>query len=182
MDYEAMDTAKEQVEGLEAYRRGDYATAIAAFTEARKVWATVGDTYAEADALMSLGIAHQRMGNFYDAELAYQEAMALFTKAGALEGQAKVMGNLATLLAKQNQVERAEGFLRQAADLFMQTGNSELEADTLRYLARLQLQRRGYIEALLSYDRALSCLDQLSGTQKLLRFLNRIFFKLTGLE
>lgn len=177
-----MESVKEHHDGLNAYQRGDYVTAITAFTEAREAWASIGDTYAEADALTSLGVAHQRMGNLYDAEMAYQEAMALFAKAGATDGQAKVMGNLATLLVQRRQFERAEGYLAQAADLFMQAGESELEADTLRYLARLQLQRRAFLEALLSYDRALSRQPHLSGPQRLLRVLTKIFFKLAGVQ
>ncbi|MCZ7567237.1 MAG: tetratricopeptide repeat protein [Ardenticatenaceae bacterium] len=177
-----MERVREQGAGLDAYQHGDYATAIAAFTEARAAWASIGDTYAEAEALTNLGVAHQRMGNLYDAEMAYQEAMALFAKAGAIDGQAKVMGNLATLLVHRGQSMHAEGYLTQAADLFMQAGQLELEADTLRYLARLQLQRRAFLEALLSYDRALSRLPHLSGSQQLLRFLTKIFFKLVGIQ
>lgn len=177
-----MEIVNEQNRGLEAYQRGDYVTAIAAFTQARAAWANIGDTYAEADALTSLGVAHQRMGNLYEAETAYQEAMALFARAGATDGQAKVMGNLATLLARRGQTERAEGYLAQAADLFNEAGEFELEADTLRYLARLQLQRRAYLDALLSYDRALSRMQHLSGSQRFLRLLTRIFFKLIGVE
>lgn len=75
--------------GLDASNRGEYATAVAGFTEARLAWQQVGDTYAEADALMSLGVTHQRMGNLHDAEAAYQEALALFTKDGSIDGQAK---------------------------------------------------------------------------------------------
>lgn len=168
--------------GLDAYNRGDYATAVAAFTEARLAWQQVGDTFAEADALMSLGVAHQRMGNLHDAEAAYQESLALFTKAGTVDGQAKVMGNLATLLEKRGQHERAEGYLAQAADIFADQGDYENEVATLQYLTKLQMKRRAYLESLISYDRALSRLESLTPRQKFIRTLTNIFFKVVGIQ
>lgn len=168
--------------GVTAYESGDYETAITAFQEARRVWREIGDTYAEADALMSEGVAHTRVGNYRDAETAYQEALELFTEIDAIEGQATVMGNLGTLLYMQGNPERAIGFLDRAADLFAELGEQEREAETLQMLARAYLRRFDWLNALLVYDRALGRMDSLTGTQKFLRRLNAIFLRLIGVN
>jgi tetratricopeptide (TPR) repeat protein len=178
MDREVPDTTA----GLDAYNRGEYATAVAAFTEARLAWQQVGDTFAEADALMSLGVTHQRMNNLHDAEGAYKEALGLFTKTGALDGQAKVMGNLATLLEKRGEHEKAEAYLAQAADIFGEQGDYDNEVATLQYLTKLQMNRRSYVDALLSYNRVLSRLEELTPQQKLIQTLSNVFFKIIGVQ
>lgn len=168
--------------GMVAYEEGDYETAIAAFQEARRVWREIGDTYAEADSLMSEGVAHTRMKNYDRAEDAYSEALALFTQIDSTEGQATVMGNLGTLLYMQGDAARAIGYLDRASDLFYELGESDREAETLQMLARAYLSKLDWVNSLLAYDRALSRMDSLTGQQKFLRMLCSIFLKLIGVN
>nr|MBA3531634.1 tetratricopeptide repeat protein [Ardenticatenales bacterium] len=78
--------------GNKAFDRGEYETAVAAFSETREVWRQLGDTRGEASALVDLGVAHQKMGNLADAQEAYEEGLRLYEQLGDDEGRATVMG------------------------------------------------------------------------------------------
>lgn len=167
-------------DAIEAYDRGEYETAVAAFMETRQVWQQLGDPRGEASALSDLGVAHQKMGNWADAQHAYQEALALYQTLDDPQGEAVVMGNLATLLKRRGAADQAESLLKEAVEMFYALGKRDHEADSLRMLAQLQLQRGGWLDALLSYHRAMSRMEQLSGSQRLLRLLTTLFLRIVG--
>ncbi|MDQ7028661.1 MAG: tetratricopeptide repeat protein [Ardenticatenia bacterium] len=170
--------------GKRAYDVGDYETAVQAFRQAREVWRQVGDKYAEADALMSEGVAHLRMKNYQDAEAALREALAIFTEIGATDGQATALGNLGSLLYSRGRYEDAADYLDQAAVLFGQIGEVEREVESLQMLSRILLRKRDWINAVLVYDRLLQKIppNELTPPQRLLRLLNKIFFRLLGVQ
>jgi len=171
-------------EGKQAYNEGDYETAVEAFRQAREVWRQVGDKYAEADALMSEGLAHLRMKRYKEAEAALREALEIFSQIEAPEGQATAMGNLGTLLYKLGRYDEAIDYLDQAAVLFAQIGEQRREMESLQMLSRIFLQKRDWLNALLVYDRLLQKIPprELKPSQKLLRFLNKIFFRIVGVQ
>lgn len=173
----------ERVEtGPKAHDRSEYETAVAAFSETREVWRQLGDRRGEASALMDLGVAHQRMGNLADAQLAYEEALELFDAMGDDTGKATVMGNLATLMKRRGAADQAEALLQKAADMFYELGKDDYEADTLRLLAQVQLQRGAYLDSLMTYNRALARMSQLTGAQKFLRALIKVFLGIIGVR
>ncbi len=171
-------------EGKQAYNEGDYETAVEAFRQAREVWRQVGDKYAEADALMSEGLAHLRMKRYKEAEAALREALDIFSQIEAPEGQATAMGNLGTLLYKLGRYDEAVEFLDQAAILFAEIGEQRREVESLQMLSRIFLRKRDWLNALLVYDRLLQKIPprELKPSQKLLRFLNKIFFRIVGVQ
>lgn len=165
-----------------AYDRGEYETAVTAFSETREVWRQLGDRRGEAIALMDLGVAHQRMGNLADAQLSYEEAMELFDALEDNEGRAMVMGNLATLMKRRGAADQAMDLLQKAADMFYELGKEEYESDTLRLLAQVQLQKGQWLEAIITYERAMARMESLKGSQKLLRLLIRLFLRIVGVR
>lgn len=169
-------------EGRHAYDRGEYETAVAAFSATRDVWRQMGDARGEAGALMDMGVAHQRMGNLADAQAAYEESLILFEQLGDNSGKAKVLGNLAMLMKRRGAADQAESLLQQAADLFYALGNEEYEADTLRVLAQVQLQRGQWMDALISYNRALSRQPQRTLRQKTMQALMGLVMRITGIR
>lgn len=169
-------------QGRIAYDRGEYETAVTAFSSALEVCRQWGDVRGEASALMDLGVTHQRMDNLADAQQAYEEALGLFEQIGDDAGKAMVMGNLATLKKRRGAADEAEGLLQQAADMFYQLGKDDYEADTLRLLARIQLQRFAWLDALITYNRAMSRMEELTGLQKLLRTLSNFFLRTIGVQ
>lgn len=168
--------------GRRAYDRGEYETAVAAFSETRSVWRQLGDKRGEASALVDLGVAHQRMGNLADAQMAYEEALVLFEELGDDDGRATVMGNLATLMRRRGAADQAESLLQQAADMFYQLGKEDYEADTLRLLAQVQMQRGGWLDSLITYNRAMSRMERLTPLQSFLRLLSNLFLRIIGVR
>lgn len=169
-------------EGRRAYDRGEYETAVAAFSETRDVWRSLGDARGEASALLDMGVAHQRMGNLADAQAAYEEALILFEQLGDDSGKAKVLGNLAMLMKRRGAADQAESLLQQAADMFYTLGKEDYESDTLKVLAQVQLQRGGWMDALISYNRAISRQPNRTGKQKTIQFLTGIFMRILGVQ
>ncbi len=171
-------------EGKKAYNEGDYETAVEAFRQMREAWRQAGDKYAEADALMSEGLAHLRMKRYKEAEAALREALDIFSQIEAPEGQATAMGNLGTLLYKLGRYDEAVEFLDQAAILFAEIGQQRREVESLQMLSRIFLRKRDWLNAILVYDRLLQKIPprELKPSQKLLRFLNKIFFRIVGVQ
>ncbi len=169
-------------EGRRAYDRGEYETAVAAFGATRDVWRTMGDKRGEATALLDLGVAHQRMGNLADAQAAYEEARTLFEQIGDDTGRAKVLGNLAVLMRRRGAADQAESLLQEAADTFYTLGKEDYETDTLKLLAQVQLQRGAWMDALISYNRAISRQPGLTGKQKTIQLLSGILMRILGIQ
>lgn len=169
-------------EGRRAYDRGEYETAVAAFGATRDVWRTMGDKRGEASALLDLGVAHQRMGNLADAQAAYEEARTLFEQIGDDTGRAKVLGNLAMLMKRRGAADQAESLLQEAADTFYTLGKEDYEADTLKVLAQVQLQRGAWMDALISYNRAISRQPNRTGKQKTIQFLMGFLMRVLGIQ
>ncbi|MBA3533941.1 MAG: hypothetical protein H0T73_18635, partial [Ardenticatenales bacterium] len=78
--------------------------------------------------------------------------------------------------------DQAEPLLQQAADMFYELGKEDMEADTLRYLAQIQMQRGGFLDSIITYNRALDRMGDLTGRQKLIRTLSNIFLKIIGVK
>jgi tetratricopeptide (TPR) repeat protein len=169
-------------EGRRAYDRGEYETAIAAFSATRDWARSMQDPRGEASALMDMGVAHQRMGNLADAQASYEEALILYEQFGDDTGKAKTLGNLAMLMKRRGAADQAESLLQQAADLFYTLGKEEYEADTLKVLTQVQLQRAKWMDALISYNRALACLPQHTMRQKLILSMTGMVMKILGIQ
>ena len=174
--------AKKIERGREAYNRGEYETAVAAFSSARDVCMQWGDKHGEASALMDLGVTHQRIGNLGDAQLAYENALELFEELGNDAGKATVMGNLATLYKRLGAADQAIPLLQKAADMFYTLGKDDYEADTLRVLAQVQLQQGEWLDAVISYNRAISKMKHLTTTQKILQTLSSFSLRILGVQ
>jgi tetratricopeptide (TPR) repeat protein len=169
-------------QGREAYERGDFESAMQAFNAARDESRQNGDQRGEATALMHIGVTHQRMARSAEAQQAYEEALALFEVLDDDEGRATVLGNMATLLRRKGSTARAESLLEQAADLFGKVGKHDYQADTLRLLAQIQLRRGAWLECLVTYNRAMTLMPNLTGTQKVLQRMSKIFLQMTGIQ
>lgn len=169
-------------QGRQAYDRGEYETAVAAFSSHRDVCRQWGDKRGEASALMDLGVTHQRMDNLADAQLAYEQALEIFNELDDTNGKAMVMGNLATLMKRQGAASEAEPLLQKSADMFYQLGKDSYEADTLRLLAIIQLKRGAFLDSIISYNRAMSRMDVLSMSQKVLRLLSNFLLRALGVQ
>jgi hypothetical protein len=66
--------------------------------------------------------------------------------------------------------------------MFYSLGNGEYEADTLRVLAQVQLQRGGWMDALISYNRAISRMPRRTGRQRTIQWLTAIVMRILGIR
>lgn len=73
--------------------------ALAAYTEARKRFATLGEPASVAIVWHQIGISHERSGNGAAAEDAYRQSLAINVQLGSVGGQASTLNQLGLLYA-----------------------------------------------------------------------------------
>lgn len=165
-----------------AYDRNEYDTAVAAFGSARDVCQQWGDKHGEASALMDLGVTHQRFGNWADAKLAYEDALELFEDIEDETGKATAMNNLAALYKRLGAGEQSIPQLEKAVEMFDILAKDEYQADTLRILSQVQLQQGEWLDAIISYHRALSRMANLTTSQGILQTSSSIVLRVLGVQ
>jgi hypothetical protein len=91
-----------------------------------------------------------------------------------------VLGNLGGVFAAQGDTEQAFTSYRQAADLFKEMGEEELYGQTLIAMGDLRVRSGQVMSGAAMYEVGLDSIDELSGTQKVLKGLLGIKRRLTG--
>jgi tetratricopeptide (TPR) repeat protein len=114
----------------------DYSAAIAAYSEALKIWHSISPESEDVClALESLADAEHADKNYPAAERDYREALRIAKKNNSHEGIAQYTGNLAELALDREQWAEAESLAREALALDEKVGRQELIANDCRNLA-----------------------------------------------
>ncbi|HKR01824.1 MAG TPA: tetratricopeptide repeat protein [Pyrinomonadaceae bacterium] len=138
-----------RLRGLGHKLAGDYAAAIAAFSEAVELWRTLRPESVDvAIGLNELAGAERRSGNLDDAERDYREALRIALAVDYREGVAFITGNLATLALDREDWPGAEILAREALTLAENVGRKELIALDCDYLADALVRQGRKAEAL----------------------------------
>ncbi len=174
------EARRRQEEGKDLYRHGEYEEAVAAFSQARHLFAEVGDRTGEAEALGNIGVVYVQLEEWDEARRFLNEALDLCIAAGDRSNQAKVMGNLGMLYARQGDEEQAVEAYEQAMALFRELGDEENEKAVARQVSRLKLKKGRFLEALAGYQEEIAGAEASGGAPKIARRLFRLLGRLTG--
>jgi len=167
-------------EGVRHYQAGRYDEAAARFVTARDLFAAVGDTLAAAEIQNDLGVVYRAQHRWDEAVEAFTTAQQDFERLEDRARQGQALGNLGSLYFARGQLDQAASFLTRAATLLQKAGERRLEGDTRRLLSNVRLRQRRWLEALVIYEAALTCLPRLSLGQRLLLRLVRLLVRLAG--
>lgn len=139
-------------EGLQAYQRGAFEQALAAWKQASRLYERGGKTKNRIESLMLAAQAAQALGQTKQALLQLDLALVLSQHSGDHLVMAGVLAHLGrTYLAARQLDEAAERFT-QALDIARRQGSSSLAAATLNDLGVLQALRRQDRDALASFQ------------------------------
>jgi Flp pilus assembly protein TadD len=167
-------------QGRTAAESGEYEQALTHFQKASALAHDAKDRAGEANALGGLGVAYQKLGRFGEAQEAYEAALSIYQNIHEPEARAMALGNFGSLKARQGKGAEAETLLSEAAESFAALGLRAYQADTLRLLAKVQLRRAGWLDAIFTYERALDCMDRLTLRQRVLRALSQFAYRILG--
>lgn len=139
--------------GKDALRRGDFVTALAAFSDAREQAAKSDDPIRVESAELNRAMVLIQMGEAQAGEeglrkilLRTSDARTAFTAAY----------NLASSLRKQGRYERAMTYARRAMDRARELNAQDLEAGTRNLFGNILLNQTYLDEALAEYETALA--------------------------
>jgi DNA-binding SARP family transcriptional activator/tetratricopeptide (TPR) repeat protein len=104
-----------------------------------------GDPIAEAEALISLGVAEIRQGRHQQAAERHRRALALSRQAGYQAGIARALNNLGLACYRQGRYAEAADLYQQALTACHQVGDQASAANVLGNLAAIS-QRQGHDE------------------------------------
>lgn len=172
------DQLKEQ--GIQLFHQKEYEDAARVFQQAYDAYAAEERPDMAAEMNVNLGLVRRSMGEHQQALDLMQDALHVFDSSGDTLRKAMVLGNLGSVYKALNDKEQALNCFREAADLFEELGEKKMHGETLLAIADLQMSERKINAAAATYEAGLEELDQLSGSQKLLKGLIGIKNRLTG--
>ena len=176
-----MSNAQElQDRGIQLFQQHDFEGAAAVFQQALEAYEADEQRDMAAEMRVNIGLIHRTMGEHEQALALMQEALEIFSEISDEKRGAQVLGNMGGVFAAQGDTEQAMACYRQAADVFKMLGEDKLYGETLLALGDLQVRSGQVMSGAASYEAGLENLDELSGTQKVLKGLLGIKNRLTG--
>jgi tetratricopeptide (TPR) repeat protein len=172
------DQLKEQ--GIQLFHQKEYEEAARIFQQAYDAYVSEDKADMAAEMNVNLGLVRRSMGEHQQALDLMQSALSVFEASGDTLRRAMVLGNLGSVYKALNDKEQALNCFREAADLFEELGQKKMHGETLLAIADLQMSERKINQAAATYEAGLGELDQLSGSQKILKGLIGIKNRLTG--
>ncbi len=109
-----------------------------------------------ADLWNDLGVVYYLAARMEDSRGALERAYASYLQLNDRAGQGRALGNLARVAERCGDRDRALMLYAQAADLLHEAKQPADEFATLRSLSQLYLRLGGWIQALATFDRALT--------------------------
>jgi len=134
---------------------GHYSEATAIYSHARSAASQAGDTSAEAEALMSLGIVDLRLGRYQQGVDHMNEALARFRDTGNHAGELRALGVMGIADFLQGRCQQAIGRFQLALGLSRDIGDKPREARALNNLGLAELRQGRYQEASGHFQQAL---------------------------
>ena len=155
--------AGEQMLGLVAEQRGDFAEAERRYRAALAVYSDSGERQNQAIVLNSLGDVAQQQTKYAEAEQYYREALTLAQEIDDVEGQASYTGNLAELALIRKEYAQARVWLAQAMPLAQLIGWQDSIGKNKYWLALVCEAEGKHDEALDLVQEAVAILGRLRG-------------------
>jgi tetratricopeptide (TPR) repeat protein len=171
-------TAKLIGEGNEAYKKGDYHSAVLSFAAACREFAAVNDQYKVAEMANNCSVAYLQLGQPQKALEVLEGAAEIFEIKGDLKSQGMTYGNQAAALEALNRLEEAERLYKQSAELLKQAGADQLRLEVMKSLSNLQLNMGRRLEALATMQSGVEDIEHPNPKQFLLKRLLKIPFEL----
>jgi DNA-binding SARP family transcriptional activator len=119
---------------------GHSAEAITMHSHARQAARNIGDTGAEATALINLGLAHWWQARWEQATRCYQHALTLYQRDSDRPGQARAHSSLALVEIQQGRYQPGSEHVRQALRLYQSIGDRIGAARALCSLGDIDIQ------------------------------------------
>ena len=116
----------------------------------------LGDTYAQAETLKVLGIAHWRLGRHIDAADYLKQAIDHFGEAGDRRGEADSLNYLGYVFERLGRYDEAIDHSRRALGYFRSVGDQSGQAGSLNNLGVVFKRLGRYDEAVDHYQQAIS--------------------------
>lgn len=127
-----------------------------------------------------LGVVYYFSGRSAESRVALERARDGFTQLNDQSGRAHAIGNLARLEEKSGNAKDALALYQQTADLFHDCSQPTEEFATLRSLSQLYLRHGAWLQALSSYDRALTIKPSKNLFDAFLHWLYQIPLRMLG--
>lgn len=169
-----------QQRGIELFQERDYEAAADIFTEARAAYQAADQRDMAAEMDVNLGLVQRALGDNGKAIDLMQQALEVFSELDDQKRLAQVLGNLGGVLVSTGDTEQAVTCYRQAADAFKALGEEDLYGQTLLALGDLQVKSGNIMSGATMYEIALDSVDNLSGTQKVIKGLLGVKNRLMG--
>ncbi len=138
-------------------RQRRYAEALQIYSEARELFASLGEPGSIAVLWHQIGIVHKEQEHFDAAERAYRKSLAIGVQQHDRAGEASSLGELGNLYGAMGRWEEAGTFFRQAADIYISLQNLSGENSARNNLANTLIQLHRYDEARVEVQRAIEC-------------------------
>lgn len=176
-----MSSAQElQEQGVKLFQQKEYEAAARTFAQASEQYESDGQPSLAAEMQVNLGLVHRSLGEHQQALDLMQAALHTFEDAGDRLHTAMTLGNIGGVYAALGDKEQAYNCYRNAADLFDELGEKKLHGETLVAMASLQVRDGKLSAGAATYEVGLSELDNLTGSQRVLKGLIGIRNKLFG--
>jgi len=134
-------------EGNALLRLGKPREGAAALESARELFAAVGDTIGEANALNRIANVAYEAGNFHEARESFLQTLELARKIGNQSAQAKALNNIASTLIKQGELAKARPYLEEGLTVAQDQEDQTVLFATHINLADLALRQGNLAEA-----------------------------------
>jgi len=165
-------------EGKDAYKRGDYHSAVLSFTAASREFAALDDQYKVAEMANNCSVAYLQLEQPQKALEVIDGAAEIFESEGDLKSQGMTYGNQAAALEALNRLDEAERFYKQSAELLKQSGADQLRLEVMKSLSNLQLNMGRRLEALATMQSGVEDIEHPNPKQFLLKQLLKIPFEI----
>jgi len=163
-------------DGLNAFRRGDYPTAIQLYSEASTGYAALGNHLLAAEMANNLSVCYLKAGDTQKALDVVDGTDALFAEAGDVHRQAIALGNQAAALEGLGKYNQAVEKYEASSRLLKQAGALEDRATVLQSLSELHLKMGHQLDAMGTMQIALLNKKKLSFFDRILKKLLKIPF------
>ncbi len=171
--------------GYNAKWQGDFADALAYYSQARSCFERVGSQARVVDCLTSMGSVYKRLTCYEKSLELYLEALGLWQEMGDKRGIATSYNNIGLWYKVREDYDKALEYLFKALDMFERADNMKYAAYAMQNIGAIEIHRRNYQEARRFLDKALklsNTLDMGSLTPGILRNIAECHFRMGDSE
>ena len=164
---------------------GDWPKSLEYHRQARAIFASVHDTFGEAEAIADMGKTLTMMGNYRLLLPLYRREFLLAQQSGVPYAAASSLADIAAAYETANRDMQAEAFYRRSLESYRAARHLYGEATALMRLGRLQAKRGRYSPAIASLEAANALEQQLGEIEEIAKIqyeLARVFRQLNRLE